>query len=84
VRIGSGAADGTNVSQWRRVGYQMVFFPLVLCWVCGWCILRLRVPKNNEVELSVFPRTSHIMLLRMGGLTFTVMVHGRVLCLETL
>ena len=84
MRIGSGAADGTNVSQWRRVGYGMVFSPLVLCWVCGWCILRLRVPKNNEVELNVFSRTGHSMLLRIGGLTSTVMVHGRVLCLETL
>jgi Zn-finger nucleic acid-binding protein len=61
----------------------MVFFPLVLCWVCGWCILHLRVLKNNEVELNVFPRTSHGILLRMGDLTSTVKIHGRVMCLET-
>jgi hypothetical protein len=83
VRIGDGAADGTNASQWRRVRYQMIFSPPVLCWVCTCCISDSGVPQNYEVEVGRFPWASHSPLLCTRGLDSVVMVHRRVLCLET-
>jgi hypothetical protein len=83
VRIGDGAADGTNISQWRRVGYQMMFSPLVFCWVCGWCMSYLGVLHNNEVGLGNLPLRSYSPLLCVGSLDSAAMVHRRVLCLET-
>ena len=61
----------------------MIFFPLVFCWVCGWSMSYLGVPQNNEVKLGGFPRTSYSPLLCISSLDSAVMVHRRILCLET-
>lgn len=83
MRIGSSAADGTNISQWRKAGYQMIFFPLVFCWAYGWCMSYLGILQNNEVELGDFPQTSNSLFLCVGSLGSTVMVRRRILCLAT-
>ena len=83
MRIGTGAADGTNASQRRRVVHRMIFSPLVSCCVCGWSMSNPGVPQNNKVEAGHFPGATHSPLLCTPSLDSVVMVHRRVLCLET-
>jgi hypothetical protein len=83
VKIGCGAADGTDVSQLRRVGYQMVFVSLVLFWAWCWHMLHLGVLQNDEARSGDSPRTNCRSPLCILGLDSTVTVDRRVLCLET-
>jgi len=61
----------------------MIFYPMVACCVCGRCMSDLSVPQNNKVEVNRLLRANHSPLLCTRGVDSVVVVHRRVLCLET-
>ena len=60
----------------------MTFFPLVSRCVCA-CTSDLGVQQNNKVGVGRFSRVSCSLLGCTYTLDSVVMVHRRVLCLET-